>query len=245
MFLSSRSLQSEKETHESCSDNFMLRLRVLRLARARGSGAAAAAAAGPFDPYKILGLPPTATPDDAKRAYHKLALRFHPDAPEGNKERFQAVQEAHEAIKNGWVAGHNASGSDGSHATEGGEGGGKRYRSTYVYEEPGSTDDNYVSSNPTLQRNLQLLMLTCFVVFMLRMLMHVFGRGSTVEQKNQQPTGAPDLSGFMSSTTPRQTSSVHDEGDAEWRRYKERTSSAGDNSTGVYRFEIGGKPTNS
>ncbi|CUE89851.1 DNA-J chaperone, putative [Bodo saltans] len=226
----------------------MLRVSALRIARARGSGAAAAAAAGPFDPYKILGLPSTATTDEAKKAYHKLALRFHPDAPEGNKERFQAVQEAHEAIKNGWVAGQRSdTGGDESDGDT--AGGARKYRSSYVYEEPGSTDDNYVSSNPTLQRNLQLLMVTCFVVFMLRMVMHLTSsKKDPAVAHSQQPAGAPDLSGFMNastaSATPSQhaSSSVHEEGDAEWRRYKERNAGGGDN-TGSYRFEIGGKPT--
>lgn len=217
----------------------MLRRCTIALARARGASSGAAAAAGPFDPYKILGIPPTSTPEEAKKAYHKLALRFHPDAAEGNKERFQAVQEAHEAIKGGWSPGQSSS----EQASGGEEGaGGRRYKSTYVYEEPGSTSDNYVSSNPTLQRNLQLLMLTCFAVFMLRMIMHLTRKPEAPAQ--HLPSGAPDLSGIMlrDPSTPgkdplgRSATSIHDEGDAEWRRYKERTNGSG-SGEGVFRFD--------
>lgn len=34
---------------------------------------------GEMDPYKVLGLSNDATEDDIKRAYRKLALKYHPD----------------------------------------------------------------------------------------------------------------------------------------------------------------------
>lgn len=33
--------------------------------------------------YLILGLPKTATPEDIKKTYRKLALKFHPDKAPG------------------------------------------------------------------------------------------------------------------------------------------------------------------
>ena len=31
------------------------------------------------DPYELLGVPPTATPEEIRAAYHELVARYHPD----------------------------------------------------------------------------------------------------------------------------------------------------------------------
>lgn len=57
--------------------------------------------------YKILEVDPNATPDDIKKAYRKMAIRFHPDkvAHLGDeyqnqaKEKFQKVNKAYEELK--------------------------------------------------------------------------------------------------------------------------------------------------
>ncbi|MCA3269312.1 MAG: J domain-containing protein [Thalassospira sp.] len=46
------------------------------------------------DPYEILGVDPTATMDEAKRVYRKLAKELHPDALVGKSEKEIAAAEA-------------------------------------------------------------------------------------------------------------------------------------------------------
>ncbi len=53
------------------------------------------------DPYEILGVPRTATKDDIKKAYRKLAKSLHPDLhPDdaAKQERFKAVSAAHDLL---------------------------------------------------------------------------------------------------------------------------------------------------
>jgi DnaJ-class molecular chaperone len=53
------------------------------------------------DPYEILGLARTASPDDIRKAYRRLAKKLHPDLNPGNKEseeRFKDAALAHELL---------------------------------------------------------------------------------------------------------------------------------------------------
>lgn len=56
-----------------------------------------------IDYYKILGLPKTASEQDIKKAYRKLARKYHPDLNPNDKEaerKFKEVNEANEVLSN-------------------------------------------------------------------------------------------------------------------------------------------------
>jgi curved DNA-binding protein len=50
-----------------------------------------------MDYYKILGVAKDASTEEIKKAYRKLALKYHPDRNQGNKESEEKFKEANEA----------------------------------------------------------------------------------------------------------------------------------------------------
>jgi len=54
------------------------------------------------DYYEILGIPRTAREEEIKKAYRKLALKYHPDRNPNDKdaeERFKEAAEAYEVLR--------------------------------------------------------------------------------------------------------------------------------------------------
>src|SRR5947207_5330192 len=55
----------------------------------------------PRDPYEVLGVARSASEDDIKKSYRKLARQFHPDRNPGDKQaetKFKEVQEAYDLL---------------------------------------------------------------------------------------------------------------------------------------------------
>ena len=54
------------------------------------------------DYYEVLGVEKTATADEIKKAYRKLAKKYHPDANSDHKEeaekKFKEIAEAYETL---------------------------------------------------------------------------------------------------------------------------------------------------
>ncbi|MGH7141306.1 MAG: molecular chaperone DnaJ [Minisyncoccia bacterium] len=52
----------------------------------------------PKDYYRVLGVAKTATQDDIKKAFHKLAHKYHPDKDGGDAEKFKELSEAYSIL---------------------------------------------------------------------------------------------------------------------------------------------------
>jgi curved DNA-binding protein len=51
------------------------------------------------DYYKVLGVPETASDDEIKKAFRKLAVKYHPDRG-GDEKKFKEANEAYDTLKN-------------------------------------------------------------------------------------------------------------------------------------------------
>ena len=53
------------------------------------------------DPYAVLGVSKSATQDEVKKAYRKLAMQYHPDKNKGDKKaeaKFKEISAAYEIL---------------------------------------------------------------------------------------------------------------------------------------------------
>ncbi|HSH31768.1 MAG TPA: DnaJ domain-containing protein, partial [Candidatus Saccharimonadales bacterium] len=77
------------------------------------------------DYYDILGLSKSATADEIKRAYRKLAMQHHPDKHGGDDAKFKELGEAYEVLKDSQKrAQYDQFGHSGPFAAAGSPGGG-------------------------------------------------------------------------------------------------------------------------
>ena len=51
-----------------------------------------------MDYYQTLGVEKKASKDDIKKAFHKLAHKFHPDKQSGDDKKFKEVNEAYQVL---------------------------------------------------------------------------------------------------------------------------------------------------
>ncbi len=51
------------------------------------------------DYYEVLGVSKSASADEIKKAYRRLAVQHHPDKDGGNEEKFKEINEAYDVLK--------------------------------------------------------------------------------------------------------------------------------------------------
>lgn len=52
------------------------------------------------DYYEVLGITKSASPDEIKKAFRRLAVKYHPDKEGGDEEKFKEANEAYEVLSN-------------------------------------------------------------------------------------------------------------------------------------------------
>ena len=52
------------------------------------------------DYYKVLGVDKNASKDDIKKAFRRLAHKYHPDKKGGDEKKFKEINEAYQVLSN-------------------------------------------------------------------------------------------------------------------------------------------------
>lgn len=123
------------------------------------------------DPYEVLGVPQTATDEEIKAAYRKLAKKYHPDLNGGSAEAEAKMQEVNEAynilIKHKGTAGSQggynpySGGYGGYYGQSSGQQGGyygfdfdEFFRNAYQRQQP----QEYIEKDPALKPAAQAVL---------------------------------------------------------------------------------------
>lgn len=109
------------------------------------------------DYYKILGIAKGASDDDIKKAYRKLALKYHPDKNKaaGAEEKFKEIAEAYEVLsdqkKREIYDNYGEEGLKGGPTGGGGGGGGPGYTNYTFHGDPRATFAQFFGSASPFQ----------------------------------------------------------------------------------------------
>lgn len=120
------------------------------------------------DPYKVLGVSPDASDEEIKRAYRRLAKKYHPDLNPGDAEaakKMQQVNAAYEQIKNpekanpagnaGYGYGYDPFGGYGQRTYTNSQTGDQYQQAAYQYIRFGRYQEALNALNNTTERNAQ------------------------------------------------------------------------------------------